>query len=74
MDKQTARMRLNEARDQLHRLMMGKAHRVLVDQNGERVEYTATSVGGLKSYIRELEEFLDPASSARGRGPLRFVW
>lgn len=74
MDKDTARLRLTQARDQYHKLMMGKAQRVLVDQNGERVEYTATSVNGLKAYIRELEEFLDPATSARGRGPLRFMW
>lgn len=74
MDKETARLRLTQAREQYHKLMMGKAHKVMVDQNGERVEYTAVSVAGLKTYIRELEEFLDPATAARGRGPLRFMW
>lgn len=73
MDKDTARLRLKEAQDQLHKLMIGKSARVLVDQNGERIEYSSSTVAGLKAYIRELEEFLDPVAAVRGRGPLRFI-
>lgn len=47
--------RLNEARKAYHDLMMGQSARVFVDQNGERVEYTAANAARLAAYIANLE-------------------
>lgn len=75
MDLATIRERLTVARDQYHRLMTGKAIRVMVDQNGERVEYTAVSAANLQRYIKDLEGMLDASDgSRRVSGPLRFMW
>lgn len=75
MEIAVIRERLDKAREQYHKLMMGKASRVMVDQNGERVEYTAVSAASLMAYIRDLEGKLDTASrGGRAVGPLRFVW
>ena len=45
---------LREARDALHRLMIGQRV-VTVQKDGRRVEFTAVSVGELKKYIAQLE-------------------
>lgn len=75
MDLMIIRERLTTARDQYHRLMTGKAIRVMVDQNGERVEYTAVSATNLMAYIKHLESMLDAASGKNQvSGPLRFMW
>lgn len=59
-----------------HNLMTGKMPRVIVDQNGERVEFTATNRTGLLNYIKELEQKLGyPGCSAGSQPqPLRFVF
>lgn len=49
---------LVEAREQYHKLVMGIAPRVVVDQNGERVEFTAANRQSLYNYIAELEKQL----------------
>lgn len=49
---------LVEAREQYHKLVMGIAPRVVVDQNGERVEFTAANRQSLYNYIAELERQL----------------
>lgn len=46
---------LNDARKAYHALMTGTSPRVVVDQNGERVEFTAANKQGLYSYIQQLE-------------------
>lgn len=46
---------LAEARAAYHRLMIGEAALVYVDQNGERVEYSRASAPKLAAYIRDLE-------------------
>lgn len=46
---------LDEARTAYHQLMTGTKARVVVDQNGERVEFTATTAGKLAQYIESLE-------------------
>lgn len=75
METAVIRERLTHARDQYHKLMMGKATRVLVDQNGERIEYTAVSADGLRGYIQELEAMLVGRTGGRRfPGPLRFRW
>ncbi len=49
---------LQEARKAYHNLMMGLSPRVVVDQNGERVEFTAANGPKLYAYIQQLEAAL----------------
>lgn len=75
MDTTVILERLTHAREQYHKLMTGKAARVLVDQNGERIEYTAISADSLRKYIQDLEAALVArAGGRRFPGPLRFRW
>lgn len=76
VDTAIIRERLDRAREQYDKLMTGRAARVLVDQNGERVEITAIKAADLAAYIRDLEAQIDFATGARRRvsGPLYFVW
>ena len=64
--------KLAEAEKAYHDLMTGRALRVVVDRNGERVEFTATNRQMLKAYIDELRTQLglNPASG----GPLQFLF
>lgn len=65
--------KLVEAEKALHELMTGTSARVVVDQNGERVEYTAANAGRLRGYIAELKR--DIAGEPLGsNGPLRAVF
>lgn len=45
---------VDSARQEYRRLVTGKAVRVVVDQNGERVEFTAANASRLLSYIQTL--------------------
>lgn len=65
---------LQEARTAHHALTTGKQFRVFVDQNGERIEYTATSAARLATYIRDLEQQIADmqAGVTPRRAPLRF--
>jgi len=56
--------KLAEAEMQYHRLMTGQSARVVVDQNGERVEFTAINATRLAAYIQDLKRQL--GSSAAG--------
>ena len=47
--------RLQEARAAYHSLLTGTMARVVVDQNGERVEFTAARKSDLYAYIQELQ-------------------
>lgn len=49
---------LDDALKQYHALMTGTAPRVVVDQNGQRVEFTAANRGDLNSYILRLQASL----------------
>ena len=46
---------LAEAREQYHALLTGQSPSVIVDQNGERIEYRPASAGKLADYINQLE-------------------
>jgi hypothetical protein len=46
---------LAEAREQYHALLTGQSPSVIVDQNGERIEYRPASAGKLADYITQLE-------------------
>lgn len=64
---------LLEAELALHKLATGQTVTVVVDQNGERVEYSKASMSGLRTYIRDLESQIAAAggSAASKVGPLR---
>ena len=53
---------LQQAKAAYHDLLTGQAVVVLVDQNGERVEYRPANVNQLRSYIRDLEGRLGTAA------------
>lgn len=60
---------LRDAEAAYHKLVTGTMARVIVDQNGERVEYTATNAARLQQYIVQLKRELKQSSA----GPMR-VW
>ena len=62
---------LQQAKAAYHDLLTGQAVVVLVDQNGERVEYRPANVNQLRSYIRDLEGRLGTATPI---GPMRLVF
>lgn len=65
--------KLVEAETVLHQLSTGTQPRVVVDQNGERIEYTATSISKLRTYISELKTQLS-SDQVGSNGPLRAVF
>lgn len=50
--------RLTEAEGALHTLRLGGQARVVVDQNGERVEFSVANRGELRAYVMELRQML----------------
>lgn len=62
---------LADARKAYHRISTGAQPRVVVDQNGERVEYSVANLAQLQKYISELEAAL--ACRSAGIPPIR-VW
>jgi hypothetical protein len=66
---------LAEARAAYHTLAIGGQARVIVDQNGERVEFTAARKGDLYTYIMSLESQLATLPAAlRVAGPAGFIF
>ena len=65
--------RVSEAQAALHQLATGKMVRVVVDQNGERVEFTMVNIGTLRAYIADLMAQQTGADSLVRR-PLRFLF
>lgn len=61
--------RLADAKARQHELLTGQSVRVLVDQNGERIEYTAANREKLALYIQELEAAVNGKTLGNG-GPL----
>lgn len=47
--------KLKQAEQAYHNLMTGQSARVFVDQNGERIEYTAINARNLQAYINTLK-------------------
>ena len=58
--------RLTEAEAALHALNIGQQARVFVDQNGERVEFSATNRAFLRAYVMELKTILGQPISVVG--------
>lgn len=65
---------LAEARAAYHNLVTGQAARVVVDANGERVEFTAAKRQDLYQYIQSLEKMLSPSAPCRTSGPAGFLF
>lgn len=68
--------RLDEAKQAYHDLVTGVKARVIVDQNGEKVEFTAPNRQALYSYIQELERILCPSTQSPSATlmPMRFTF
>jgi hypothetical protein len=62
---------LAQAEAAYHTLQMGQAARVVVDQNGERVEFMSSNKGNLYNYIISLKAQLGMFSAACGGVPIR---
>lgn len=73
---ETLQTRLAEAEAAYHRLMSGQSARVVVDQNGERVEFSSVSAGSLYAYIARLRAELAPllGCPVRVNRPLGFTF
>lgn len=65
----TLQEQLLQAKTEYHKLITGIKPRVVVDQNGERVEFSAANAGRLKAYIHDLENQIKSATVSRG--PMR---
>jgi hypothetical protein len=66
---------LAEAEAAYHNLMINGAVRVVVDQNGERVEYTAVNAKNLYAYILSLRDLIAIESgTVRVRGPAGVIF
>lgn len=59
---------LSDARAQYHLLQTGQKANVVVDQNGERVEFASIDADKLAQYIKSLERLLGNAGNL---GPAR---
>ena len=60
--------KLVKAEDAYHQLMTGTMARVVVDQNGERVEFTPANASRLRAYIEDLKLQI---SGSTVTGPMR---
>lgn len=67
---------LKDARAAYHALKTGTMARVVVDQNGERVEFAAANANGLYNYIKELEQLCPGSGANNGQfsRPVRFLF
>ena len=54
MPAMTTQEKLDQAEAAYHDLMIGKSAKVFVDQNGERVEFSAPDAPRLRQYIQAL--------------------
>ena len=68
----TTTQKLEEAEKAYHDLLTGRALRVVVDRNGERVEFTAMNRQMLKAYIDELRTQL--GLNTTSNAPLQFIF
>lgn len=67
--------KLVEAEAAYHDLMVRGAVRVVVDQNSERVEYTAVNADKLRQYIADLKGLIAAEAGLYPvRGPARVIF
>jgi hypothetical protein len=72
-------LNLADAKAAYHKLQTGTMPRVVVDQNGERVEFTAANKANLYGYIQQLEAQVAACSGAAvftppANGPAGFLF
>lgn len=67
------RARLAEAEQAYHAVQMGGQVVTVVDQNGERIEYSKANPRQLQVYIASLESQIRALTGGCGTGPLN-VW
>lgn len=65
---------LKEASEAYHNLISGQQPRVVVDQNGERVEFVAANQSKLYAYIQSLQAELGCAPVAMMSQPAQFFF
>lgn len=65
---------LNDARSAYHKLQTGVMPRVIVDQNGDRVEFTAANATRLYNYVQQLEQELGIVQPCMNNGPAEFYF
>ncbi len=71
----TVEQKLDEAKLAYHQLNTGTMARVVVDQSGQRVEFTAANKANLYQYIQDLSAQLGVGTSVPlNNGPARFVF
>ena len=75
-EKTLMQARLDEAKQAYHDLVTGTKARVIVDQNGEKVEFTAPNRQALYAYNQELERILCPSAQSPSINlmPMRFTF
>ncbi len=73
MSTQTLSEKIAEAEGAYHSLITGTMPRVVVDQNGERVEFVAANSGKLYQYIQDLKAQQGTTSSPFA-GPAQFLF
>lgn len=69
----TTQQKLDQAKDAKHKLATQQLARVFMDQNGERVEFTATNMAQLDAYIAELEAEIN-GLRVTTRKPVGFIF
>ena len=75
MATKTLAEKLVEAEAAYHELMISGSIRVVVDQNGERVEYNKVDAPKLLAYIAELRGLIAAQSGlAPNRGPAKVIF
>lgn len=70
----TKQQQLKEARTAYHALQTGTMPRVVVDQDGSRVEYAPSNKTVLYGYIQQLEAELGCTPTHVPRGPATFIF
>lgn len=68
VDPDTCPADLVAAKAALRKLLLGQQVRVFVDQNGERVEYSAANLQALKDWVSALDSVC--GATATGNAPL----
>lgn len=76
VDPATCPTDLADARAAYKKLLTGQSARVFVDQNGERVEFTAINLQALQNWINALDAVCGPnaATSALPQRPIGYTF
>ena len=73
-DQVTLTQRLADATTAYHQLMTGRLASTVVDQNGERVTFTASNAALLKAYIDDLKSQLGLVDKSTMPTAFKFIF